>query len=524
MKPRRDLLWLFLLALAVRLAAAWPQHQPAYMDESYSVVVAQNLLAGRGFVEDFLWNYLDNPAPPPHPSHLYWMPLTSILAWLGMRLFGAGYSAAQIPFALLSALLPLLAYRVTRHLGGDRRRAWLAGLLVIFSGFYFPYWTAVDNFTPFGLFAALALFLAWRGMDSPPPPPARPLLAFLAAGACAGLAHLARADGPLLLAAIVPVWLTRRQPAARRWAGLGLLLAGYLLVMSPWLARSYRLTGALLPVAGSKTIWLTGYDDLFSYGRELSWRTFLAQGWGPILQGRWWALTANLQTVLAVWGMVVLAPLALAGGWTRRRHALVQMVGLYAGLLFAVMTVVFAFPGARGGLFHSGAALLPFVAGLGVLGLDTAVAWAASRRRHWRAATASRVFGAGLVVLAVSLSLFIYNGRVLRNNAWNTADRGYADLARWVAARKPDAVVMVNNPPAYRYHGGGLSVVTPNEDVDTTLRAADRYGVDYLVLEPNHPAPLHPLYTRSADHPRLRLVKQFGGTLVFEILPPGGAP
>src|SRR5512145_1993205 len=93
---RRDVMTLFILALLIRLLAAWPQQQPNYMDATYSYVNALNLAAGRGFVEDFVWNYLSNPGLPPQPSHLYWMPLASILAWLGLAMGGVSYRAAQI--------------------------------------------------------------------------------------------------------------------------------------------------------------------------------------------------------------------------------------------------------------------------------------------------------------------------------------------------------------------------------------------------------------------------------------------
>ena len=160
-----DVWWLFAMALVVRLCAAWPQQQPNYMDAAYSYVNAINLAAGRGFVEDFVWNYLGNPAPPPHPSHLYWMPLTSILAWVGMAAGGVSYRAAQVPFIVLSALLAPLSYWTVRELSAERWQGWLAGLLAIFSGFYVPFWTAIDNFTPFAVAGSLALLLAWRGMS-----------------------------------------------------------------------------------------------------------------------------------------------------------------------------------------------------------------------------------------------------------------------------------------------------------------------------------------------------------------------
>ncbi len=528
----RELFILFGLACLVRLLAAWPQQQPNYMDAAYSYVNALNLLAGRGFVEDFVWNYLGQPGLPPQPSHLYWMPLTSLLAWLGLVLGGTSYRAAQVPFILLSALLAPLSYRVTYEVSSRRRLAWLAGLLAVFSGFYFPYWTAIDNFTPFAVTGSLALWAAWRGMESSrwqmadgrrqiadlPSTIHYPLssifnpqsLWLFLAGLSTGLAHLARADGPLLLSAIILLLLyytLRSTPYALRFT-LPLIL-GYLVIMTPWFIRNWQIMGAPLPSAGSQTIWLANYDELFSYGRDLSARTFFAQGLGPVLQGRWWALTINLQTVLAVWGMIFLAPLVLIGGWQFRHHRLMQLAGLYALLLFLVMTLVFAFPGARGGLFHSGAALLPFIYAAALVGLESAVDWAAARRPRWDALLAKQFFGWGLVIMAVALSGFIYYGRVLKNDAWNKADTLYPTIAAWVAQQNPAATVMIGNPPAYRYHGGGLSVMVPDENIETTLQAARHYHVDYLILDQNHPAPLAEVYTQTVTHPGLALVQTF---------------
>jgi len=161
---RRDAVLLFLLALLVRLLAGLPQQQPNYMDAAYSYVNALNLAAGRGFVEDFVWNYLGRPGLPPQPSNMYWMPLTSILAWLGVAVGGLSYRAAQVLFMVVSALLAPISYWAARCLRGGRWSGWLAGLLAIFSGFYFPFWTAIDNFTPFAVAGSLALLLAYWGI------------------------------------------------------------------------------------------------------------------------------------------------------------------------------------------------------------------------------------------------------------------------------------------------------------------------------------------------------------------------
>jgi hypothetical protein len=184
------------------------------------------------------------------------------------------------------------------------------------------------------------------------------------------------------------------------------------------------------------------------------------------------------------------------------------------------MTLIFAFPGARGGLFHSGAALLPFIYAAAAIGLEGTVDWIAARRRHWDARTAKRVFGVGLVALAILLSGFIYYNRVLKNDAWNRSDLVYTTVAAWIAANDPAVTVMINNPPAYRYHGGGLSVVVPNENLETTLQAARQFRADYLILDANHPAPLAELYRQPSDQPGLSLVKTFGDVYIFEIVQP----
>ncbi|MFN8453590.1 MAG: hypothetical protein U0401_02785 [Anaerolineae bacterium] len=515
------------------------------MDAAYSYVNAVNLAQGRGFVEDFIWNYLGQPDLPPQPSHLYWMPLTSILAGLGMLIGGVSYRAAQLPFVFLSALLAPISYEAARVLSGQRRLGWLAGILAIFSGFYFPYWTAIDNFTPFAVTGSLALLTAWYAIERVSESANQPRsvanermaneyispqihnspftihysISFFLSGLLAGLAHLSRADGALLLFAIIFFNLQRimlfnvqrSTLCASRLPPLASLLTllGYFIVMMPWFIRNWQVVGTPLPAAGSQTIWLQNYDELFSYGRELSTQTFLAQGIGPILQGRWWALTLNLQTVLATWGMIFLTPLAFVGGWRLRRHSLAQLAGWYGLLLFGAMTLVFAFPGARGGLFHSGAALLSFIYGSALVGLDSAVEWIAARRRRWQAATAKRVFGLGLVGLAILLSCYIYYGRVLKDNGWNRADSQYPAIAAWVAQRNPAAIVMIGNPPAYRYHGGGLSVVVPNENLETTLEAAHQFKVEYLILDYNHPAPLNPVYRQPQNQPNLTLVQTF---------------
>ncbi len=518
--------WLLLLALSLvtRLLALILVRHPGYMDAAYNYDIALNLARGQGLVEPFLWNYLDNPSGLPHPSHLYWMPLPTLLAWVGLTLFGQTYRAAQIPFAVLSALLPLVSYWVAVQTTGSRRHGWLAGLLMIFSGFYVLYWSHTDNFTPFALAGSLSLIAAWQASRARGGGGTKQRLGpagwALAAGALAGLAHLSRADGPLLLIAIVLVW--GQSLISNPKSQIPLVVLGYVLVMLPWFARNWLVTGALWPAAGVQSVWLATYDDLFSYGRELSPQTYLAWGWDNILRSKLDALWLNTQTVIAVFGMIFLTPLVPIGWWRLRRCSLYQLAAWYGALLFLAMTFVFTFPGPRGGLLHSGGALLPFIFTAALVGLDVAVEWAAARRPGWDVNMAKRVFGVGLVGLAVLVSGFLYYRGVVAGARWREPDAAYSHLVEWLASHgQAETVVMIGDPPGYWYYGGGPSIVVPNEPVETTLAVADRYGARYLVLDRNRPAPLKALYEGAEIHSRLRLAATLPGDLrIYRIEPP----
>ncbi len=534
-RQHSDWLLLFALSLSLRLVAALFIPHPGYMDAAYSYDIALNLTRGAGLSQPFLWNYLDDPAGLPHPSHLYWMPLPTILAWLGMITFGHTYRAAQVPFVVLSALLPLVSYWVALQITHRRFYGWLAGLLTIFSGYYVLYWGHTDNFTPFALAGSLSLIAAWqatraaegqttKGAERLENDGAWRRTAWaLASGGLVALAHLSRADAPLLLVAIILSSVKARglspgssiaNPksiiASFHISRLLFVISGYLLVMSPWFVRNWAVIGTPLSTSGSQTLWLTTYDDLFSYGRELSLRTYLAWGWENILGSKLEALWLNTQTVIGVLGMVFLVPLVVIGGWRLRKHALYHLASWYAGLLLVTMTCVFTFPGPRGGLFHSAGALLPFIFTAALVGLAVAIEWAATRRRGWDANTAKHVFGVGLVALAVLVSGFVYCRGVAQPTTSQPGYTVYGQLVGWLNARGHiEHVVMLGDPPGYCYAGGGPSIVLPNEPVDTVLTVADRYGARYLILDHNRPEALAPLYEGSGVHPKLSPIYEF---------------
>jgi len=500
----RDLALMFLLSFAVRLALAILIVRPGYMDVAYYAAGAVHLSRRGAFDEPFIWNYLNDPLGAPHPGFLYWMPLPSLLAAPFAALFPGSFLALQLPFAVLSSMLPCVAYAIAWRTTERRGAAWGAGLLTLFSGFFFPFWTLPETFAPFALLGSLSIWLAARNIERGASN-WKPLLI----GVLIGLAHLTRADGLILLplVALAPLLAhnVRRETCSKRLVlHFALVILGYLLVMTPWFVRNLLLIGAPLSSASAKTLWLTNYDDLYCYECDLSPRAYLAWGWGNILRSKLWAMRVNLERFLAEDCLVFLLPFVLIGLYRLRRRLAFMLAGIYLLLIFVAHSLAFTFPGPRGGFFHAGAAALPFLFVAGMEGLEAAVGWAA-RRRRWNRRQAQAVFGAAAVVGAAALSVYAAGQKL---PGWRSADAVYLKVGAWLDERSvPDsAVVMVGNPPAFWYHNHRPAVVVPNDDVETLLEVVDRYGVSYVLLDRNRPAAL-----KGASHPRLYLVEEWGG-------------
>ena len=71
------------------------------MDADYYYANAVNIASGKGFTENFIWNYLENPKGITHPSFTYWMPLTSIISSVALFLTkNLSFTVSRIPFFL----------------------------------------------------------------------------------------------------------------------------------------------------------------------------------------------------------------------------------------------------------------------------------------------------------------------------------------------------------------------------------------------------------------------------------------
>jgi hypothetical protein len=400
-----------------------------------------------------------------------------------------------------------VAYAVARK----RRHALCAGLFATFSGFYMAYWVTPDNFAPFAVAGALCLWATGRGLET------GKASWFCISGLCAGFAHLSRADGVLLVGIVllsVLLHIVRSQsPIARFAMRYSLFAICYLLVMGPWFVRNVQVIGSPMSTYGMQGAWLTQYDDLFSYGKPLTAQSFLAWGWGNILQSRLKALWINAGTVLFVGWMIFLCPFGLIGAWRLARRPAFHAAWLYGVALYLAMSLVFTFPGWRGGMLHSTVALLPFLYAAAMEGLDVSINWVSRLRRAWRPRQAQTVFAVAFVVFAVVLSGVLY----VRGLHKYEGTHLYSEVALWMSEHvSPSSRVLVNDPALFYYHSRRECAAIPNAELGTVLEVMDRYGIAYLLLDENY-VPLRALYEAPQSDERLVLVKTFvrGGVTVY---------
>lgn len=521
----RSYLLLAGLGLAVVMLMAAFQPVPGYMDADAYYAGGRQLAMGHGFTEQYLWNYLDDPVGLPHPSNAYWMPLASLLAAAGAIVFGPdSWSAARIGFLVVASCLPPLTAALAWSITGRRDLSITSGLLAVFPAFYLPFLPVTDTFGLYMLLGGLFFLLLFRPGSTLS---ASSLLipAFLL-GVISGLMHLSRADGLLwLLMAMIAILFVMPKPQLNRslstFFAILLGLAGYMLVMAPWFARNISTFEAPLAPGGTKMLWLTSYDQLFAFpSSQLTAAAWWRSGIVAILKARLWSLGLNLANTLAVQGEVFLLPLIGVGMWHMRKDRRIQLAGLAWLATLGAMTITFPFAGARGGFFHSGAALQTVWWVLAPLGLERLVAWG-SRKRRWNMTQAGRIFRIGLIVLAILVTATVFWSRGLGGNGgqvWEQENSAYSHIHDYLVAQGAAAgdVVMVANPPGYYLASGNPSIAVPDGNLDTLLTVAQKYHARYLVLEAGSvPAGLLPVYADLQGRSDLIYMTDIEHTRIF---------
>ena len=481
---RRDLLVLFALALATRILGALLVDYPPYGDPAYYQLVAERLAGGHGLTVPVLWSFLEVggrlPADPmlPVPSNGHWMPLTSIVAAGSIAIFGellSPWRAGQLPMVVIGAALVPLTYYISRELWGSRFGAWVAALLVLAAGPLLVMAPLVDAFAVFGAAGVAAIWSSIRSLRAGRPGPWLVL-----AGACVGLATLARVDGLLLAVAPATAWAQRHDwpswPVRIGW-GIASAVAA-LVVLGPWLARDVAVFGSPLPSAGGHTLWITSYNQQFSIASDPTLAEYLA--WGP---GNF------IGSKLSTWGELVGRTAVLLGGlfvipfafglWRERRRQELRPFLVYFVVMFLAMGAIFTFHAPKGAFYHSSLAWLPFAAGLAVANLGSA---ANAAGRAWpflrRSATHRFLAVAGLAGAFV-LSLA---GSAVLIGQWTDTHARLRQAAGFLGGADPDEVVMAYDPAALHALTGNPGVAPPFDGFPVIGQVVRAYDVRWVVV------------------------------------------
>lgn len=526
-QTRRDLLWITMIALVVQAFWALRMAHPTYFDAFYYTTNAQRLAEGHGFTQEVVWQYLDQPESLPVPSFTYWMPLPALIAAAGYAV-NDSFRAAQLPFWLMASFLPWMSYGIVWHLKRTRWMARTAALFTAAGGYYAAYWNQPTTFVLFAwVGGGCLLALAWAHEE-------KKWGYWLLAGTLAGLSHLSRADGMLLLGVAGIIWLydviahwKRKKgsrlnskgqiPHLRSLIFFGFaFVGGYLLIMGGWFLRTYQLIGSPMSAVGTQTIFLTTYNDLFSYGRSFDLASYLNWGFANILKSKAEAASLGIQTFIAVTGLTVFV-FFMVWAWiklgrNKRTGPFLRPFTWYTLLLYSIMIFVFTFPGMRGSLLHSSAALWPWSMALAAIGIDYAVDWVANRRPAWQPEPAKRLF-AGVFILLVFVVTFAVSSTQPLQIEQAAVYKAMADMV------PEKSVLMTGDPPGVYYHTRLPAVAMPNEPPEMLPVIAVQLGVDYLLLDSERPPTLADLHDENITLPELEKVYDFGeGYVLYQFV------
>jgi len=511
---------LFVIGLVVGVILLLIRPYTGYMDADYYYAGAKTLFEGRGWNDYALWNYLANPNAIPFPAFTYWMPMASIISALGMFLMGnSSLIAARIPFILLFAACAPLTYLLSYRLFKQHSRAVTSGVLVLASGYYLKFVTEPDSFAFLFLCGIALIYLVMDTQIS------QSLIKTLLLGCLCGAIHMARADGLIWLPLLMG-WLIFRAikldhlPVASLVRMFLLLLAGYGLVTGVWYFRNLQVFGSPFPPGTSKSLWISTYDQLFTYPVErLSFKSWVDTGWKAILSIRWKALAINLAALMTVNGLIILVP-GIVVGWRKQfdRYAGTFLL-ISLTVFFVIMTFIFPLAGMRGGLLHSLAIFQPFLWVLAPAG--TAWLWENRPVNLAKYTVNSVMIQAGMVFIVIIISIFSlvsdhYATAFNQSNVWSQ----YRQLEEVVSkkSQNPMTPVIVNNPPAYYAATVRPALMIPYGDEASVLSLAHQFSAGFLLLDSNHTAGLNDIYSYpDVSRPGFDYLGSTQGIRVFQL-------
>ncbi len=486
-----------------------------HADYADNAVVARNLVAGRGWVVDYVTQFYELIDGTTRPQET-WPLLQPVWIAPFFLAFGPSSWAAKLPNLVFNLGLLALIYTIGARLW-DRRVGLTAAVFTLTNYLFFRLTIYATSDLAFVVFSVGALYCLYAYVAS-----GARRRHLLLAGLLTGLMMLQKPSGAMIALGMGLWFLAQRRPADWRaltprgawaliapvaaWAAIALLL------LSPYLARNMLLFGAPVYSTESRDAWVLGYLGTSGDAWEEIYRVFTPELGGPGLPDRSWILRwgfdktlAKLATqaeelrdyVMPVWrglpeGLAWLfsdserknlasdlgAWLALVGalGALRARRRLLGLLAAAYAPYVAFMLTYW-----RADEHRYWVMLVPWLALLG--------AWALWAGYDKLAAVGDRRWAplGLLLALAAICGVVGFSRPDIANKVRNEPGIWAPDLAAyaWLDANVPeDAVVMTRIPWQLNWHTERPAVMIPNtSDRALLLALARHYGAEYLALE-----------------------------------------
>jgi 4-amino-4-deoxy-L-arabinose transferase-like glycosyltransferase len=543
---RRDrlILWMIVAAGALLRLAYGLMPRVVRWDEAGHLLVASNLVAGRGYSE--LAGTLDVHLPP-------FLPLVSAaLLKLGLA---PDWATATIHI-ITGALLCIPIYLLGQALYGRRVGFIAAALVAVYPALAaWPYVWSTMTESPFLLFVFSGVWGVYRAVYGEEG--RHRTLWYAAVGALFGLAYLVRPEGLTYFAVLglfmaawtFASWRTKRISLTCGVARLALSVTACLLVISPYVAYLHSATGEWLLsgkvglildiapayLANDQAAHDRAVSRLDSAGEEIMWLSpdrfkkslsgavaadpmgFLADV-GTNIGRTWRALFAEDLFSPVI---VVLIALGLFGRpWNRKRW---QGEALLIATLLPLASFWLFFVISR---FLVGA--LPVGMLWAAVGLDALAAWGKnSFGQVWPRAPRAfpRFVAAGAVALALTLAVMEVPGKLASGTAvmpWPNIEAG-----QWLAENtSPGAVLMTRSTEVALYAGRPL-VAAPNATWAELVKYARTRNARNLLVSVSELRRLRPQYAAlgkpDTAPPEVQYVRTFGqgsqAVMLYRFLP-----
>lgn len=260
----------FGLRLAIIIFAGNPEHPEMYEHG----VIAHNLYTGHGFAMHWPYESSDPTRvalmkEPPAFEGAFLPPLNPYLIYGAYLLFGENSSAIislMIFYALISSLIPLVAYKTGVLIGHERSGRFSAIIAVLF----LPGAFAVTTFSGspmYQLLGVLILYLAILSVQKPA------LSSFVLLGLSCGVMTMLRSEFFFLsfILIAVTIFLAAKKNSVRavlKQGAISIILCAA--IIAPWTYRNYTLFHAFIPVLSHPWYEMWRGNNIYATGTTLN--------------------------------------------------------------------------------------------------------------------------------------------------------------------------------------------------------------------------------------------------------------